>query len=213
MSFQDLLAGRTEKQGYAKIKGSCDAIATHTAHLEWVWIDTCCTDKSSTAELSEAINSMFRWYQQADICYAYLSDVPCSQSWLLAFRRSTWFTRGWTLQELLAPSVVRFFDDQWHAIGDKSDLAGEIEAITRIPERAVLANFEGLENVHSFSIALRMSWAAARDTSRVEDIAYCLMGIFGINMPLLYGEGEKSFLRLQEEIMKVSNDETIFAWN
>ena len=212
VSYQDLLAARTGKRGYAKIKGCCDAIATYTGSLEWVWIDTCCIDKRSSAELSEAINSMFRWYQKADICYAYLSDVPYSRRWL-SFRRSNWFTRGWTLQELLAPPAVRFFDDQWHVIGEKTNLASEIETITKIPVKALLKNFEGPGNLDSFSIAERMSWAAARDTSRAEDIAYCLMGIFDINMPLLYGEGVKAFWRLQEEIMKVSVDETIFAWN
>lgn len=154
---------------------------------------------------------MCRWYQKAQVCYAYLPDVPFTSDWLTAFRGSLWFTRGWTLQELLAPSTVQFFDNQWQFIGDKKSLADNIESITKIPKDALREKFKHLPQV--FSIAQRMSWAAMRQTSRVEDAAYCLMGLFDINMPLLYGEGSKAFRRLQEEIIEGSNDETILAWN
>ena len=171
------------------------------------WIDTCCIDKSSSAELSEAINSMFRWYRAAQVCYAYLSDVSENERDHYdigsAFRESKWFTRGWTLQELLAPRTVIFYNCGWCETGNKRSLETLISAIT------------GIEHLFGFekaSVAQKMSWASKRETLREEDMAYCLLGLFGVNMPPLYGEGGKAFLRLQNEIMKVSDDESIFAW-
>lgn len=172
--------------------------------------DTVCIDKSSSAELSEAINSMYRWYQNAQICYAYLADVTVAEKPRgggSAFERSRWFTRGWTLQELIAPSNLVFYSSDWRRIGTKSELRDIISEITGI-NVGVLG---GTDPDH-FSIAQRMSWASKRKTTRVEDIAYCLLGIFGVNMTLLYGEGERSFVRLQEEIMKASDDHSLFAW-
>jgi hypothetical protein len=162
----------------------------------YVWIDTCCIDKSSSAELSEAINSMWSWYSKADVCYVYLSDVPPGDvpgRKDSAFRKSRWFTRGWTLQELIAPDHVVFYDSSWELIGRKirytSDekLPGILADITRIPK----GYLNGKEHVERASIAQRMSWAANRETKRVEDIAYSLLGIFGVNMAMLYGEGHR----------------------
>ena len=171
----------------------------------------CCIDKTSSAELSEAINSMFSWYQNAAICYAYLSDVPKCADVLTVdsmFSRSRWFTRGWTLQELIAPNNLTFFSMDWHPFGTKVELSSRVSSITGI-ERTFLSG----KDLESASTAKRMSWAASRKTSRVEDIAYCLLGIFDINMPLIYGEGKKAFRRLQEEIMKSrSEDHSLFAW-
>ncbi|KAE8449479.1 hypothetical protein EG329_008087 [Mollisiaceae sp. DMI_Dod_QoI] len=150
---------------------------------------------------------MFKWYQSAQVCYAYLSDVtsavddpstPDSE-----FRRSQWFTRGWTLQELLAPHHVEFYDRDWVEIGTKSSLEPVVKEITGI---------RWLFDYHKACIAQKMSWAANRHTTREEDIAYCLMGLFGVNMPTLYGEGDKAFLRLQQEILSKNSDESIFAW-
>lgn len=152
---------------------------------------------------------MYAWYQQAQVCYVYLSDLEWN--WYMfasEFQKTRWFTRGWTLQELLAPQKLRFFDRHWQPVGDKTTLAPYIEAAARIPSGAL----DGSRSIHSFSIAQRMSWAASRSTTRVEDLAYCLMGLFRVNMPMLYGEGAKSFLRLQEEIMKESDDQSLFAW-
>lgn len=164
---------------------------------------SCCIDKSSTAELSEAINSMFRWYRNAAICYAYLEDVTS----LSHLDQSRWFTRGWTLQELVAPRDVLFYSSDWRLLGSKLELSDQLWKITRIePEILSTGVFDHV------SIATRMSWAGNRQTTRIEDAAYCLMGIFEVNMPLLYGEGRKSFTRLQEEIMKVSDDQSLFAW-
>lgn len=174
-------------------------------------MDTCCIDKTSSAELSEAINSMYRWYQKAEVCYAFLSDVPSSEDphkEESAFRKSRWFTRGWTLQELIAPVHLTFFGSDWEDIGSKLNLKVLISAITKVDARALA----GSRILNGWNVAQKMSWASRRVTTREEDIAYCLMGLFDINMPMLYGEGKKAFLRLQEEIIRNSQDETIFAW-
>lgn len=165
---------------------------------------SCCIDKTSTAELSESINSMFRWYQKAKVCYAYLEDVDDVSE----FARSRWFTRGWTLQELIAPKDLYFYSTNWALLGNKNDLQGDLETITGI-SRDVLS---GATHSRKVCIATRMRWAANRQTTRIEDIAYCLMGIFDVQMPLLYGEGKRAFARLQQEIMRGSDDQSLFAW-
>lgn len=171
----------------------------------------CCIDQTSSAELTESINSMFRWYQDAAICYAYLADVAKNlrlSTIEKRLRKSRWFERGWTLQELIAPSEVVFYSMDWQQVGTKSELAACISDITHIDQLYLNG-----ANVQLASIAQRMSWAANRETSRDEDVAYCLLGIFDVNMPLIYGEGTKAFQRLQEEIMKAyPEDHTLFAW-
>jgi len=146
---------------------------------------------------------MYQWYQNADVCYAFLADVPS----ITTLEDSRWFTRGWTLQELTAPSKVVFLNDRWEVLGTKASLHQEISDCTRIPVDILLGG-----DPEGASVAQRMSWAATRQTTRLEDRAYSLMGLFGVNMPLLYGEGEKAFVRLQEEILKISDDHSIFAW-
>ncbi|PWY74471.1 hypothetical protein BO94DRAFT_499895, partial [Aspergillus sclerotioniger CBS 115572] len=203
VTFQDMISNNaTAKQGFLKIKGCCETASEQG--IKYSWVDTCCIDKASSAELSEAINSMYRWYQEAQICYVYLADVN-SKSDII---RSKWFTRGWTLQELIAPRNIEFLNKCWKKLGTKETLQDLLTKITRIPP-GVLSGEEDIENV---SVAQRMSWAAPRVTTRVEDRAYSLLGIFGINMPLIYGEGKRSFARLQEEILKVVDDQSIFAW-
>ncbi|KAI6118495.1 heterokaryon incompatibility protein-domain-containing protein [Pisolithus croceorrhizus] len=183
-----------QRCGYQKIIKSCEQ-ATKDGH-KWLWIDTCCIDKRSSSELSEAINSMYRWYQNAQVCYAYLNDV-CESIFP-------------TVQdnELVAPKQVEFFNKDWVSIGNKRRLAPALEDITRIP-RDVLTG--GLA-AKRLSVAPIMSWAAHRKTTRVEDRAYSLMGLFGVNMPMLYGEGRKAFRRLQLEIIRELSDHSIFAW-
>ncbi|KAK4445787.1 heterokaryon incompatibility protein-domain-containing protein [Podospora aff. communis PSN243] len=206
-----------------KIHGCCrQALANR---LEYVWIDTICIDKSSSAELSEAINTMFAWYQSASICYAYLSDVDSDYNTPMTelgktdsdLRRSKWFTRGWTLQELIAPKTVVFFNAQWQPIAHKrfSSVDARETRFHRLLEETTRVPFDvlrGKMKPSQASVASRMTWAAGRQTTRVEDRAYCLMGIFGVNMAMLYGEGERAFTRLQEEIIRTSDDESIFAW-
>ena len=227
---------------------------------QWVWIDTCCIDRSSSTELSEAINSMFGWYSRAEECYAFLSDVRCSiESEIVpeTFSGSSWFLRGWTLQELIAPAHVIFLSQDWDIIGckhpttdiyytngahsvtrcrlRKASLPGatsivaytvtrlyhdSCDEVSRPKLNNLLATITGVPHdvladraaVAHKSVAQKMSWASGRHTTKAEDRAYCLLGLFGINMPLLYGEGARAFTRFQHEIIRASCDETIFAW-
>ncbi|OOF92107.1 hypothetical protein ASPCADRAFT_518000 [Aspergillus carbonarius ITEM 5010] len=192
----------TRKKGYPKIHMTCAIAKAHG--LGYAWVDTCCIDKTSSAELAEAINSMYRWYQKASVCYVFLADVESMDD----FEKSRWFTRGWTLQELIAPKQMIFFNRSWEKLGTKRELRDEIQTRTRIPGSAL----SGIGDMSSFCIAQKMSWAANRYTSRLEDRAYSLLGLFDINMPLLYGEGEKAFIRLQEELMKAYDDPSILLW-
>jgi len=201
LTFQDVESGRgQDKPGFEKLQRSCAYAQAYG--FEYIWNDTCCIDKTSSAELTEAINSMFQWYENAEVCYAYLADVPD-----LGFAESRWFTRGWTLQELIAPTTVVFLDRDWREIGTKEGLKRAITDCTGIP-----GNILDGDHLESASVAQRMSWAAKRKTTRPEDRAYSLLGLFGVNMPLLYGEGERAFIRLQEEIFRISDDQTLFAW-
>ncbi|KAI6149480.1 heterokaryon incompatibility protein-domain-containing protein [Pisolithus tinctorius] len=214
MGEQDRAEVRS-RDGYQKIIRSCER-AMQDGYT-WLWIDTCCIDKRSSAELSEAINSMYRWYQNSQKCYAYLNDVEEStfppERNDSKFGRSNgwpeWFERGWTLQELIAPKRIEFFNKNWVSIGSKASLADMLQKVTHIP-REVLLNTPTEQRP---CIAQIMSWAADRKTTRVEDRAYSLMGLFGVNMPMLYGEGQKAFQRLQLEIIRASSDHTIFAWD
>ncbi|KAK4664762.1 uncharacterized protein QC763_506490 [Podospora pseudopauciseta] len=228
VTFQDIHCNPdvASMAGYQKITASC-RIARREGY-QFIWIDTCCIDKSSSAELSEAINSMYRWYEHSAMCFAFLEDVvyPYTHSYWVtkkrvrepdppvetfegSFGNSRWFTRGWTLQELIAPPNLRFHDCNWRLIDTKDGLYSLISKITGIDED-VLARPGELQNA---SVAQRMYWASRRETTRSEDLAYCLMGIFGIAMPLLYGEGgTKAFLRLQQEILNSTDDHSIFLW-
>jgi hypothetical protein len=208
VTYQEMLNGpTTSKPGFQKIQ-KCGEIATNSGYA-YFWVDTCCIDKSSSAELSEALNSMYLWYNKAAVCYVYFSDVTVLSfaPTLSVFRRIKWFKRGWTLQELLAPAEVLFFSKEWEVLGSKEDFKEVITALTGIPSAAL----EGTA-LDQFSVAERMSWASKRETKRVEDIAYSLMGIFDVHMPLIYGERERAFIRLQEEIIRSSDDQSIFAW-
>ena len=293
----DPLSQRHVKRGWNKVLNACFKACRDG--YQYLWIDTCCIDKSSSAELSEAINSMFRWYSSAAICYAYVGDCtkcpsmrhpkrpaefqffarepmpiwmgisrlkslsankrdpyswqeylttlenvapgfsrsinlgpwkiqhlpgdsdayqlgrlgkilfaerPLDQCTLRSLRESRWLRRGWTLQELIAPRRLVFFDRHWRNIGRKSEMIRTLSSITGIHIPALCGDLS------DFTVAQRMSWAVERQTTRTEDIAYCLLGLFNINMPLLYGEGPRAFQRLQEEILRSSTDTSILAW-
>jgi hypothetical protein len=202
--FQDIKI-RQNKRGFDKIRQTCQL--ARMDGIKFAWVDTCCIKKSDSAELSEAINSMFLWYKKSDICYAYLDDVTSNDARSPEFAGSRWFTRGWTLQELIAPLKVVFYGKYWGKIHEKSELVSTLQSITGI--NAGVLQGEPLDRV---AVAKRMSWAARRQTTREEDVAYCLLGIFNVNMAMLYGEGSKAFVRLQEEIMKDSDDQSLFAW-
>ncbi|WAO95884.1 HET domain-containing protein [Fusarium falciforme] len=209
--MQDDRSHHSWKAGYRKIAQTCK-VALNSG-IGYAWVDTCCIDKTSSAELSEAINSMFRWYEDAEICYAYLPDVVGPSSGGLAVVESRWFTRGWTLQELIAPRNLVFYATNWKYINSRSNLSEAIARVTGIEERLLKDNRAKAGSIlRTTSIARRMSWAARRQTARTEDLAYCLLGIFDINMPLVYGEGARAFTRLQEQIIQHTDDQSIFAW-
>jgi hypothetical protein len=199
-----------EKKGFIKVLRFVELAASKG--IPYAWADTCCIDKTSSADLTESINSMYRWYKNSVMCFAYLADVASSK-WPVRHHKdsevgkSRWFTRGWTLQELLAPYVVEFYNQSWIFLGEKRRELQDIENITGISHKILEAN-----DLSSANVAQKFSWAAKRLTTRKEDMAYCLLGIFDINMPLLYGEGEKAFLRLQEKIAETSTDHSLFAW-
>lgn len=211
-SDPELVRQIRSKAGYIKIQQA--ARQAWLDGYQYIWVDTCCIQKSSSAELSEAINSMFRWYRKAGLCYAYLADVRDASpttfdtgDYHLGFASSRWFTRGWTLQELIAPRHVQFYSRDWLKGAAKSNILDVLRKITGVSEAVMRTGDPSTE-----CIAHRMSWAAHRATTRVEDMAYSLMGLFDVNMPLLYGEGDKAFQRLQEEICRRSDDQTLFAW-
>ncbi|KAI1264796.1 hypothetical protein F5Y18DRAFT_427426 [Xylariaceae sp. FL1019] len=226
LSFQDLQSSET-KTGSGREKFEACCAQAKKNQLAYAWIDTCCINKTSSAELSEGcvfdpelpiigsvpINSMFKWYRDAKICYAYLSDVHSQVDPVDSesdFGQSRWFQRGWTLQELIAPRTIHFYNAQWTYLGDKATLSTIIERTTLVPRSLLLGHIK----LRELSIAQRMSWAAKRITKRREDIAYCLLGIFDVNMPMLYGEGDKAFKRLQETILlSQPNDDSILAWS
>jgi hypothetical protein len=200
-------------------------------------MDTCCIDKTNPSDTQEAINAMFRWYQNAGVCYAYLSGVgnvasstssnrtgsqPSIASGHLplsshrtdlnhSFKDARWFTRGWTLQELLASHDLIFVDQTWRRIGTRESRAAEIENVTGIETRH-LRGFTPTD-IGSSSIAIRLSWASQRKTTLEEDEAYSLLGLFGISMPLIYGEGRQhAFYRFQRELIMFYDDDSILAW-
>ncbi|KAI5988744.1 heterokaryon incompatibility protein-domain-containing protein [Pisolithus albus] len=197
------------RTGYQKIVDTCRQ--AQRDDLEWLWVDTCCIDKKSSSELSEAINSMYEWYHLANQCYVYLHDTvgDTLTHWDQSIAIPKWFSRGWTLQELVAPSVVQFFDQNWECIGDREQHASVLNRITRVPTETLKIGFGGPRP----SVAQIMSWAADRTTTREEDRAYSLLGLLGVQMPMLYGEGKNAFRRLQLEIIRKSNDQSIFAWS
>lgn len=247
--FRDLERGLYKhKLGYKKIEFTCEQ--ARRDGLQWCWVDTCCIDKSSSAELSEAINSMFNWYKRAQVCYAYLADVNVSEKniaseekWpevsqaivntdgiavrceserpvnivvdslnpiLKAVKDSRWFGRGWTLQELIAPRTLQFYDVNWHDLGSRdSELAHVVHERTGL-DSGVLGE---PQNLRSIPIAQRMSWMAHRRTTRKEDESYCMLGIFGVNLPLLYGEEDHAFIRLQEELIRRFCDHSLLIYH
>jgi hypothetical protein len=203
--FEDLVNGTSKsKAGYEKIMFCGEQAARDS--LQYFWVDTCCIDKWKTPELSHSINSMFQWYKNAAKCYAFLLDVSAptidaqlhQDTWEASFRESRWFTRGWTLQELLAPASINFYSLERQRIGDKASLEQQICEITRIPATALRGGA-----LDEFSVPERMAWMADRQTKEEEDMAYSLIGIFGVSMEFRYGEGkERALKRLQEEMEK-----------
>ncbi|CAK7222093.1 hypothetical protein SCUCBS95973_004724 [Sporothrix curviconia] len=203
----------TKRKGWSKIDWACEQAIEDG--LEYVWVDTVCIDKTSSVELSEAINSMYDYYKNASACYVYLFDVcshrseeECPTDQTVPFDGSRWFTRGWTLQELIAPLDMMFFDHHWNHLVTKTDALTELTKITGIDELFLYGG-----NLRLASIARIMSWASRRETTRKEDQAYSLLGLFGISMPMLYGEGDAAFIRLQKMLIETYDDQSVFAWD
>lgn len=221
ITHKDFRKGRnTDTPGYKKIEAFCKFVRDQNEstgdqeqprRCEYIWIDTCCIDKSSSAEVSRSINSMFRWYRGAEVCYAYLHDVgPSSagtEAIMSAFAQSEWFRRGWTLQELIAPCQVVFLTNDWNVIGtvgktpgwrNTEDLSRSVAEITSIPKEA----FGSRNDFHldMFPVTQRANWMQQRETEEVEDVAYCMFGVFGVNMTLRYGEFSKAWERLQRAV-------------
>jgi hypothetical protein len=195
-------------KGWNKMDRCCKE--AEACGFSYVWIDPCCINKDSSSELSESINSMFSWYKNASLCVAYLGDIS-SENVIDEFGSSKWFSRGWTLQELIASDDVLFYDKNWEFLGLRSILASKIAAITSVSDVVLHKNSQ--DEINHFSVAATLSWAAGRHTTRTEDRAYSLLGLFGVNMPTIYGEGEQAaFFRLQVEIFKTLPDHSIFAW-
>ncbi|KAJ3488172.1 hypothetical protein NLG97_g6245 [Lecanicillium saksenae] len=207
--FADLKKPTAEwqlKGGYRKIEFCAEQAERHG--LRHFWVDTCCIDKSNSIELQTAINSMFRWYRDAARCYVYLADVSKSgmsvgggsSSWEPAFRASRWFSRGWTLQELIAPKLVEFYSQEGAFLGDKSSLESTIRDVTDIPVTALRGAV-----LSEFTVAERESWVRNRETKYEEDMAYSLLGIFNVFLPLIYGEGKaEAQRRLRDEVQKAA---------
>jgi hypothetical protein len=229
VSFKEYRKSREtlkHRAGYKKITQFCEISKQRGYRL--AWIDTCCIDKRSSAELSEAINSMYEWYARSAECYVWLEDYSGN---LDDLHRCAWFNRGWTLQEMLAPERVIFFTAHWEIIGHKIFTINYFENIHGCPCKETrttsslgphiapwLVEASGIPERYlsgrpakMASIAERMSWASHRQTTRVEDQAYSLLGLFDINMPLLYGEGSSAFRRLQGEIVRTSSDTSVFC--
>jgi hypothetical protein len=211
ISFQRMQGTYDQSEkGFDKIREACRLACAD--NIDYVWIDTCCIDKKSSAELSEVINSMFHLYRKSFVCYAFLSDLDPATETDFGLGHCRWFTRGWTLQELIAPTEVRFYDSAWRFRGTRSNLCQMISTITHI-DTSYLCGTSPIQHLLRIThAAVKLSWMANRSTTREEDMAYSLLGLFDINMPLLYGEGSKAFRRLQEEILRKCGDLSILVW-
>lgn len=204
------LRNDSNEMGWRKIEGACKQAKAFDKDIEYVWVDGCCINKKDAAELTEAINSMFQWYAQSTVCIAYLSDMEDD----VLSPEAKWFSRGWTLQELVASPEVRFYNKNWDRMGSKSSLSNMLAEFTSINVEVLEAKDEKsiARALHTIPVCQKMSWASKRLTTKVEDKAYCLLGLFDIHIPLLYGEGKAAFRRLQEAIIDKYNDLSILAW-
>jgi hypothetical protein len=195
-------------RGFSKVEGACK-LATKDRY-DWIWIDSCCIDKESSADVEKAINSMWTYYTKSNVCYVYMADILDYKAGRgISFRNSEWFTRGWTLQELIAPVFVQFFAADWSSIGTKLERHEEIAEITTINSHLLAQE----KSIDIYTTAERFSWAAHRQVTQEEDEAYSLLGLFQIHMPMRYGEGRaRAFARLQEAIYLSTRDDSIFLF-
>ncbi|OJA18347.1 hypothetical protein AZE42_12993 [Rhizopogon vesiculosus] len=209
LTYEEMRSGRRRGPGYQKLKRFCETAREY--NMEFAWVDTCCIDKNSSTEIDESIRSMFRWYRNSALCIVHLAESETIQD----IMRDEWTKRGWTLQELLAPHRMKLFDKHWGPMtryrNDKSledtEVMKTLEAATGIPLDYLRRFYPGAVMVDE-----RMRWAARRKTTRVEDIAYSLMGIFDVSMQIAYGEGgDRAFCRLIETIMQ-AGEPSVLNW-
>ncbi|KAF2751060.1 hypothetical protein M011DRAFT_492368 [Sporormia fimetaria CBS 119925] len=215
VNYQDMrwlqalrLMPKESHSGYPKILNTAQIAVEQ--HIWFIWVDTVCIDKSSSSEPQEANNSMYQWYKTSHSCVVYLDDITTGSNEnmrLDSILETRWITRGWTLQELIAPLEAVFYDSNWEYMCSKSRSVGSLSRLLAIPEQVIATG-----DTSDCCVANIMSWAASRQTTRVEDVAYSSLGLFDIQMPLLYGEGCKAFERFQEAIIQRSGDDSIFAW-
>ncbi|KAK4553261.1 hypothetical protein LTR86_009561 [Recurvomyces mirabilis] len=200
--YEDILKGEgTNKPGLGSEKIRFCIEQARQDGLEYFWVDTCCINKKDDAELSKSLRSMFRWYAEANRCYVFLSDVPQEEvlgaDWEHDFRRSSWFRRGWTLQELIAPATLEFYARNGKRLGTKTGLELQIAEITGIPAKALSG-----QGLASFTTRECRQWQEGRKCREPEDLVYSLLGLLDVSMPVLYGEGlDKAQQRLENEIM------------
>jgi len=211
ITYEMMKSGRqlTRSPGYKKLRKFCEKAGAYG--VEFAWSDTCCIDKNSSTEIDESIRSMFRWYRNSYICIIHLAQSDTIQS----MTGDEWMKRGWTLQELLAPRRIKLFNKQWMPMtGDRNDKSPEDTEVM-----VALGNATGIHPEYlrefdpgPFKVDERMTWAAERKTTRVEDVAYSLMGIFNVSMQIAYGEGgDRAFCRLIEAIMQ-AGDPSVLNW-
>jgi hypothetical protein len=194
-----------QRKGFAKIQDAC-RYARENGH-NYIWIDTCCIDKTSSAELSETIVSMFKWYQKSVVCYAFLVDFVGDTSLSITgeqLETCRWFKRGWTVQELIAPENVTFVNAEWKIIGTKAALRGVLEDLTGIPATILT----GQKPLRITGVEDRIRWVVdSRETTREEDMAYCLVGLLDISMPAIYGEGREWAFKRLRSVLQLENDQ------
>lgn len=212
--FRDIVEKRLTKNptiGYKKLLKFCQT-ASSDHDCRYVWSDTCCIDKESSVELDEAIRSMYRWYSIATVCVVHLAQSLTVDD----FKSEPWFTRGWTLQELLAPQVIRFYGKDWkpicpemHDQGDKAvkEICSAVEIVTGIPHGDLWHFLPSCDR-----IAEKMIWASQRKTTKIEDTAYSLLGLFNVSLPIAYGEADRAWYRLMAVIANECTDASFLAW-
>jgi hypothetical protein len=212
------------KPGWEKLQRFCRT-AKDVHNCEFAWSDTCCIDKTSSSELEESIRSMFRWYRNSHVCIALLSETADLAALQLQEKGESgekavdaWFERGWTLQELLAPSQIKFYGANWKPLiqGSTNDRDNRDSQV--IMEKISTLTDIDMDDLKSFTPGIdrvpeKMLWASRRRTTRIEDIAYCLIGIFDISIMIAYGEGKRAFFRLMEEIIKRYGKWDVFLWS
>ncbi|KAF9472408.1 hypothetical protein BDN70DRAFT_970958, partial [Pholiota conissans] len=198
-----------ESAGYRKLVSFCKT-AWKDYGITLAWMDTICINKDSSSELDESIRSMYAWYERAEICIIYLSETQT----ITDIQHDTWFTRGWTLQELLAPKTFKFYSYEWIQLAQGPN-DRENSVILSFIQQTTTISYVELRNITVIPFSRRMQWAAFREVTREEDMAYALMGIFNVCISIAYGEGaDRAFLRLLEEIIKTapSGAMDLFNW-